>query len=134
MVDDVPLDMQLHQLYPDHLFLGLIPVMTEWLNTDEEKSVARTRYLSSRNGEILPILMCPDDCDFYCTLLVAEVVTEGEEIVWKRIGLDKSDLSKGVENLGENVEWLELVPVMRFRREDYVKALNLIYTLEDENI
>lgn len=134
MVDDVPLDMQLHQLYPDLLFLGLIPVMTEWLNTDEEKSVARTRYLSSRNGEILPILMCPDDCDFYCTLLVAEVVAEGEEIVWKRIGQDKSDLSKGVQNLGENVEWLELVPVMRFRREDYVKALNLIYTLEDENI
>lgn len=38
---------------------------------------------------IYPILMCPDDNDFSCTIIVAEIRNCGDLIQWKQIGIDK---------------------------------------------
>ncbi|MDT3429119.1 hypothetical protein J2Z22_004719 [Paenibacillus forsythiae] len=88
IIDGMALDVRLHDLYPNDHYLGLIPAMIDWLSFEEEKRLVHSRYRSTRNPEILPLLMCPDDCDLYCTLIVAEVITKDEEINWNKIGLD----------------------------------------------
>ncbi|WP_410511541.1 hypothetical protein PaeBR_15855 [Paenibacillus sp. BR2-3] len=132
VIDGIAFDVRLNEFYPNNHYLGLIPVMIDWLSSEEERKLAQSRYRSTMNPEILPILMCPDDCDLYCTVIVAEVMIKDEEIIWNRIGLDTSQLSNNIEDLGEEVQWLGLVPTMRFKKEEYYYALNLIYNLEDE--
>lgn len=129
IIDGIPLDVRLNELYPSDHYLGLIPVFTEWLNTDDERRLVTARYSSTKDLEMLPILMCPDDCDLWCTLVVAEVITTDEYITWNRLGLDKSYLINGVENIGSEVEWLELLPAMKFKKEEYYRALNIIYKI-----
>src|SRR5690349_2430886 len=33
MIDGVPLDLYLHELYPDKLLLGLVPTNTDWIHS-----------------------------------------------------------------------------------------------------
>jgi hypothetical protein len=125
LIDDKPLDIMLHELYSDKLFLGLIPTMVEWLDSLEEVELVYSRFVSDQSQVILPILMCPDDCDFTCTIIVAEVVTTDESISWNRIGIDNSQ-RRDINNTGATVEWLEKVPAFCFDITDY-KQLERIY-------
>lgn len=126
-IDGVALDVMLYELYPNEELLGLVPVIVEWLSFEEEKRLVRSRYHSSEKMQILPVLMCPDDCDLYCTLIVAEVMLEDEEIIWNRIGIDITNLTNSIEEVGKEVQWLELMPALRFKKTDYYNELNLIY-------
>ena len=42
--------------------------------------------LINRKKAIVPILMCPDDLDFSCVVLVVEVEKTENTIIWKRAG------------------------------------------------
>jgi hypothetical protein len=131
LIDNIPLDEILAKLYPEGQYAGLVPVIVNWLNTRAEQELVRRRYLSVCTPEILPILMCPDDCDLWCTLVVAEVVIYEDYVAWNRIGTDKSDLIKGYDVIGSEVEWLTNVPAMKFLKEDYYKALDPIYFIDE---
>src|SRR5690606_31609461 len=86
-IDGIPLDLYLHNLYPDNLFLGLIPTITDWVTNQEDAEITLSRFYSKEEISILPILMCPDDCDFACTIIVAEVVKNENQVIWRRIGV-----------------------------------------------
>lgn len=43
-------------------------------------------YLLKQDKVNLPLLLCPDDCDFSCVVIVAEVEKTDSHIYWKRIG------------------------------------------------
>ena len=45
------------------------------------------KYILEQKQAITPILSCPDDMDFSCIVLVADVVRQGDMVIWKRIGL-----------------------------------------------
>ncbi|WP_145035817.1 hypothetical protein [Paenibacillus sp. Y412MC10] len=125
LIDDKPLDILLHELYPDKLLLGLVPTIVEWLNSIDEVELVYSRFVSNQSPDILPILMCPDDCDFSCTIIVAEVVCNEELISWNRIGIDNSE-RRDINKTGTLVEWLEKVPAFSFEINDY-KQLERIY-------
>ena len=50
------------------------------------------KYILEQKQAITPILSCPDDMDFSCIVLVADVIRQDDMVIWKRIG--KIDHSK----------------------------------------
>ncbi|WP_438449223.1 hypothetical protein [Gorillibacterium sp. sgz5001074] len=128
-IDGSPLDLYLHNLYPDNLFLGLIPTITGWIGLKEEAELVLSRFYSEEKIVILPLLMCPDDCDLTCTLVVAEVFITDNQVIWRRVGVDSSNLGipYNYELIGNEVTWLNLVPVMKFSKDNYLENLKTIY-------
>lgn len=126
LIDDTPLDLliadeddngELHSV-------GLVPTLLDWMTDEKERKVTWDRILPDEGKKaIAPILMCPDDCDLVCTVVVAEVETRGNAVIWRRIGLDYGDKFGKPEKVGKEVEWLEL-PEFRFQLADYKKAIN----------
>ena len=45
------------------------------------------RFLLQQDKACLPILSCPDDMDFSCVLIVADVMKENGKVFWKRWGI-----------------------------------------------
>ncbi|WP_217504867.1 hypothetical protein [Paenibacillus taichungensis] len=129
IIDGVPFDLYLHNLYPDNLFLGLVPTITDWIHMKEEAIFVLSRFHSEQETVILPILMCPDDCDLICTVIVAEVIINNNQIIWKRVGTDISNLglTSQYELIGTEVNWLNSVPEMIFDKNTYLENLKLIY-------
>lgn len=129
LIDGRPLDFILDEVYPDHLLLGLVPMIIEWISLEEEVTLVGQAYESDQVIKILPILMCPDDCDLTCTLVVVEVEIMDDLVHWKRFGIDKNKQKEFIKHNGfleTNVEWLNKVPSMTFYKEDY-KTLDKIY-------
>lgn len=128
-VDGKPLDHILNELYPDDLLLGLIPMIVDWMSIDEEFKLVENTFNAADDVKIIPILMCPDDCDLSCTLIVAEVETTFNQVRWNRIGIDinnPKDLINQNKFLETGVKWLDKVPKMTFLNEEY-KKLEKIY-------
>ncbi|WP_196889817.1 hypothetical protein [Aureivirga sp. CE67] len=103
---------------------GLVPTLLNWLSDESERKVVWKRVLPKiGEKEKLPILMCSEDIDFWCTLIIVEVETDENYIYWNRFGLEDSDTTNP-EEIAENVNWFENVNKMKFRRENYLKVLN----------
>lgn len=66
--------------------------------------------------------MCPDDCDFSCTLVVAEIENWGNSIVWNRLGVN-TDASNLPANVGAKVDWFYTIGALEFPIEEYVVML-----------
>jgi len=123
-IDGYWLDEKLDELYPGNMYKGLIPTLVYWMERKEEKEVVWKRILPDiGKTTICPILMCPDDNDFSCTLIVAEIRNCGDLIQWKQLGTDTT-LEWDAEKVGSKVEWLDKLPELNFYREDYLKMLD----------
>ena len=129
LIDGVRFDNLLNDLYKDGHFLGLIPMMTDWINLRDEAAFVLRRFESSQKKIILPILMCPDDCDLSCTIVVTEVIIGEDEVVWNRIGIDSSNVGipYNYELIGTTVDWLPGFPKMTFDKDEYYEKLREIY-------
>ncbi len=129
-IDGMPLDELLQKLYPDQFLRGLIPMIVDWMDSKEAKLVIE-RFYSDDSPSILPVLMCPDDCDLSCTIIVAEVIRSYDKIIWNRIGYDNSECNQntGMIDIGTKVKWFDKVNCMIFDRETYYTSLESIYTL-----
>lgn len=122
-VDGVWLDEMLDELYPGQEYKGLVPTLLYWMELESERKVVWQRILPEAGQKsICPILMCPDDCDFFCTLLDAEIENTGSTIKWNRIGFDKTE-SYEPEKIGSTVHWFEKAPVLEFPLENYEAML-----------
>lgn len=122
-IDDYWLDEKLDELYPDNMYKGLIPTLVYWMEREDEKAVVWKRILPNENEmSICPILMCPDDNDFSCTLIVAEIRNCGQIIQWKQIGIDKTK-EWGAEKVGSTVEWFDKQTEFNFSKQDYLVML-----------
>ena len=54
-------------------------------NYDWEGDSLFMKYVLSKEQAITPILSCPDDFDFSCIVIVADVVKTGDVVRWRRI-------------------------------------------------
>lgn len=89
----------------------------------EEKKIVQERIFPKEGSvSICPILMYPDDNDFSCTVIVAEIINKGGIISWLRIGIDKT---KGwnAEKVGSDVEWFDKIDKLNFNISDYTIML-----------
>ena len=122
-IDGYWLDEKLDELYPGNNYKGLIPTLVYWMEREDEKAVVWERILPRENETaICPVLMCPDDNDFSCTLIVAEIRNCGNVIQWKQIGIDKTKQWEA-EKVGSTVAWLDKFTGFEFPIQDYLIML-----------
>lgn len=94
------------------------------MEIEEESKVVWQRIFPVENSiSICPILMCPDDRDFSCTLVVAEIEHVDNRIKWKRLGLNKSQFYES-DKVGSSVEWFKAFDEMVFDKSNYLQMLD----------
>ncbi|NLR95077.1 hypothetical protein [Flammeovirga agarivorans] len=122
-IDNYWLDEKLDELYPNKFYGGTIPTLLFGMEIPEEEKVVKKRILPEIDKTVIcPILMCPDDLDFSCTLIVAEIQNCGTTIKWNRIGIDKTTESDP-ENVGSKVKWFQKMDKLEFDKHEYLKML-----------
>lgn len=125
LVDEYWLDERIDELYPGNMYKGLIPTLLFWMEDEKESKVVWDRILPDVGYEtICPILMCPDDADFSCTLIDVEIQNKGETIKWNRIGTDYTK-SIAPEKVGSEIEWFDRVESLEFKIDEYKRMLKV---------
>ncbi len=116
-INGMSFDTLLDSLYPDQNLYGLVPAVT-WLWDDDQQALAIERFLSPVEAStFVPLLVCPDDADFSCTILIVEIENSASEVFWRRVGIDASKESE----VGTTVKWLQPNIGLCFSRADYDK-------------
>ena len=94
VIDGIPLHEYMKKWYLENGW-GEIPqplapvddLALAWNTEYNYKGDARfMEYLLKQDKVNLPLLLCPDDCDFSCVVIVAEVEKTDSHVYWKRIG------------------------------------------------
>jgi len=133
-IDGYYLDEKLDELYPNNLYKGMIPTLLFAMEIKEERDVVWNRIKPATNStSICPILMCPDDCDFSCTIIVVEIENKKDHTVWRKLGLNKIVPREAIE-IGTEVEWFENIGPFQFSFNDYKKFLldfKKAYTIDE---
>ncbi len=122
-IDGSFLDEKLDELHPELSLKGLIPTLLG-MNIREENQIVWDRINPSINEKTrCPILMCPDDCDFSCIIVIAEIENLGTSIAWNIIGVDITRDNKA-HHIGEKVKWFDKVSRFVFDSSDYYSMLD----------
>ncbi len=124
-IDGQPLDERLAKSTTKDWLRGLVSTWTGWLEVPEQQEIVNVRSLMLDNGPtILPILVCPNDRDFSCTVGVVEVLGAPDQITWSRFGIDKTPTRHAQpKTVGSIVDWLSIIRPMSFGRDAYTAAL-----------
>lgn len=124
---DVWLSSQLN--YPD--LRDLVPAQG-WLLEDQDLEIAWRRLTSQETNfsTVVPLLICPDDLDFDCTVVVAEQEITVDEVIWKRFGLSVESWG---EQVGSSVKWFEPNVSAKFNRSQFQQAVMEFERLIDGN-
>jgi hypothetical protein len=125
-IDGEFIDEMLDRLNPGLQFKGLVSALSYEFELDIHTSIVWRRIIPAVGMEsACPIIMCPDDRDFTCSLLVAKIKNDGYCINWEKIGLDRSRESHvNPELVGANVEWLDQPRNLTFDIQQYVRAID----------
>lgn len=125
-VDGISLERWLHGALPESWLLGLVPAQG-WLIDDEEFRWAWQRISSVEPGTstIVPVLVCGDDVDLSCSVVVVEQEALDEKIIWRRFGHSRS----GGKEAGITTQWFSNLPALDFKRQEFESALNTFRTL-----
>ena len=134
-VDGLPLDMLIAQSNPENdLILGLIPTLLPALGDAQERKTVWERIVPTpKTTTYSPLLMCPDDVDFSCSLLVAEVIAQEHIIQWQRLGWDQTSWKDLPAGVGTLVSWIENLGPFVFHREEYIKVISKFRALFEES-
>lgn len=125
VIDDEPLDMLIagEDEFGEVHSVGLVPTLLDWLKDEKERAFVWERILPAMGKKaIAPVLMCPDDCDLVCTVVVAEIENKGHEVIWKRIGIDVGRTGDNLKTIGKKVDWFDLPP-FHFRIAEYTQCV-----------
>ncbi|MEZ5044997.1 MAG: hypothetical protein R2828_34185 [Saprospiraceae bacterium] len=118
-IDGYWLDEKLDEFYPNNMYKGLIPTLLFAMEIEQEKEVVWKRILPKNNSkETCPILMCPDDCDFSCTIIVAEIESNNRMVKWNKVGIDKTK-ELDANKVGSKVEWFDKMKPLQFDKTEY---------------
>ena len=124
VIDGIPLYKYLTEWF-EELRLGEIQqplalvdnLVVSWTASFDNDGDARfMRWLLEKEKLNLPILSCPDDLDFSCIVIVAEVEKTEDHVFWKRIGI----VNHSIEKLEEAKEH-GIVFVDTYTDEDWEK-------------
>ena len=84
-IDDCPLGEYLSRKTGEPFYKDL---WSAWLLNDRANN---DQYIWTLINEKmpcnLPILLCPDDMDFWCTVIVAKIKFENNTVIWGKIGV-----------------------------------------------
>lgn len=126
-IDELPLDEYLDKIYPGKDIKGLVPTISGWLIDKKDEEIVWDRIIPTSNlNTICPILVCPDDQDYYCTTVVVEIENREDIITWKRFGFNKKYDFRNYEMIGKEVEWFEDVIKLDFYYIEYKHVITKI--------
>jgi hypothetical protein len=113
---------------------GIVPTFLNWLGNGEERKVVWERAIPKIGKKsILPILMCSEDIDLWCTLIMVEVEADEKNVYWNKFGLEDSDAQEPNE-IGKSVEWFSGMSKLTFDRTQYQSVLNEFRLRLDESL
>jgi len=123
-IDDFWLDEKLDSMYPGNWYGGTIPTLTFGMEIKKEEEIVWERFLPSDGQKTnCPILMCPDDNDFSCTIIIADIENSKHSIKWNKIGIDvTTDLDP--TKIGSKVDWFDKIEQFEFAKSDYIEMIN----------
>jgi hypothetical protein len=119
VVDGMPLDVALG-------VEGLVSALLGWFHNEVDSEIPWQRILPDVGCTgYAPLLICPDDLDFICTTVMAEVIAEPDVIRWNRLGYNATPRG----TVGSWIRWEPNWGPYRFSRAEYEECLA---TFEDE--
>lgn len=120
-IDGLPIEQWLahHNGHPDCSLLGLSLM---WLLDEEEDALAARRFAPGEDGTstLVPLLVCSDDMDFDCIVLMTEQVVEGDILHWQRFGWSAS---AGLD-VGASTRWIPGSKPVSFMVREFEQALS----------
>jgi hypothetical protein len=91
-IDDTPLDIYLYKDTCNKMIRGLMPAwFTELESKSNQEYIRECLIIESKDGMVVPILLCPEDMDFWCTVIVAKVRHTDECVLWDKVGIVKNE-------------------------------------------
>ena len=125
-VDGTFIDELVDNSYPGNDYKGTVPTLLFWMEWENERQIVWDRILPKNNETtVCPILMCPDDCDFSCTIIVVRITRTNDQVIWEQLG---SNLAKTTfqtpELVGTEVKWFEKIEPMTFELSDYEQVVS----------
>jgi hypothetical protein len=120
------LSMAIDGVYIDQLFdestRGLISSLLGWFHEASDCAVPWDRILPELGcTAYAPILICPDDLDLKCSVVIAEVACEDSVVRWSKLGFDASKPGSVGSVVRWELDWGSYV----FAREDYERCLSV---------
>ena len=118
-IDGVPLD-QLLADATNGSFLGLIPAWLDDLTDPTERSIVwdRIQQPAGTNTNV-PVLMCPDDLDLYCSIVLADTTVADDTVTWHALGTHSGGSDGLPHSIGSEVNWLAGIGPFQFGRAEY---------------
>ncbi len=133
LVDGVSLEDYVLKTKHAEIKAGLVPTLLNWLDDPGEREEVWKRVLSEdQEAARLPILMCSEDIDFGCTLIMTEVRSDSQHVYWERFGLEESDSTVPTE-VGTKVLWFDDILPLKFARAQYEEVLTRFRQHLDES-
>jgi hypothetical protein len=127
VVDGMPLDEMVEAAMPESSIGGLVSSLLGWFHHDEDSVIPWQRILPEIGCTgYAPILICPDDLDYACTVVMAEVFSATDTIQWHRLGFNAS---RPKDVVGSCIRWELTLGSFTFTRTDYEICLNAFRAL-----
>ena len=128
-IDGIRFDKWLTNKTGNNWIIGLIPSWLGWfLFPQEAERVWEKTKLCEKEITNLPVLICPDDLDLECDVIVCEVKYSDKSVHWLRIGKDASEYAPFCANVGKDVKWFQNVPELEFSRAQYETCIDTFKT------
>ncbi len=119
LIDGQPLQIMIREASGDDSMLGLVSPWLGNLYSDKEQAIVNAKLdLRSAESCRVPVLVCSDDLDLACTVVIADVFVDEKFVKWKQIGIDATP-STNPEDIGRIIERIDGLPELKFRRNQY---------------
>jgi hypothetical protein len=127
IVDGVSFDELLDSMIPGRGIKGLVPAMSGWLIDKKDEDLVWGRLIPPlQSVQICPLLICPDDQDYFCTTIVVEIENSLTTFRWNRVGINKRYELRKYELIGMDVEWFPDIKPFEFDADEYRNTINRI--------
>ncbi|QNX35067.1 hypothetical protein [Acinetobacter seifertii] len=135
-IDNIPLNIWMHQnarVIDD--MNDLVPAQGWLYDHDSELALSNAwkllkpeAYENVAISTVVPILICPDDLDLTCSVIMVEQVVSEDQVVWARFGY----AFKHIHDVVTSVVWKTStsVPQLSFPLSEFEKAYNDLKELD----
>lgn len=125
LIDGISLEETIFKNLNIEIKKGLVSTFLNWLSNPSERETVWKRTLPEINQTtFLPILMCGEDLDLFCDVIIAETFADNYNVYWKRFGLDIGNGENMPESIGQNVLWFENSCQLIFDKNQYYEILD----------
>jgi hypothetical protein len=123
-IDGIEIGRLVDQHLSSDRYCSLVPVFLDWLTDQSSKSLVWHRAFPNVNCmHHAPILMCSEDADLWCDLLIAKVIFDGEFYIWEDLGFENG-CCNDLDSIGNQVDWLN-IGSFKFLERNYKDCINM---------